>query len=136
MLNLFLLLQVVGAQPPENPIPPSGGSIIMREDLPDPLEAGWEGEPVCEILQETEDLRALRCTFPPGVGHEKHFHGPHFGYIVEGGVMEIKDRTGKKTRTLKSGASWQSDGVKWHEVLNVGDTTSVYVIVESKGVTE
>ena len=35
--------------------------------LPDPLEAGWQGVPVCEKLHEDADHRILRCTFPPGV---------------------------------------------------------------------
>jgi hypothetical protein len=47
--------------------------------LPDPLEAGWQGKAVCEHLHEDEDQRILRCTFPPGVGHERHFHVKHVG---------------------------------------------------------
>ena len=58
---------------------------VQQTKLPDPLEAGWEGEKVCEVLQDNEAVRVLRCTFPPGVGHEKHFHAPHVGYALKGG---------------------------------------------------
>jgi len=107
----------------------------MQKSLPDPLEAGWEGEKVCELLRETDEMRALRCTFPPGVGHERHFHEPHFGYILEGSKMRITDADGSQTRDLNAGASWWSDGTAWHEVLNVGDSTGVYIIVEPKQAT-
>ncbi|MCA8887507.1 MAG: cupin domain-containing protein [Parvularculaceae bacterium] len=122
------------AQNNDNPIPAAGGALIMpAEVLPDPLEAGWQGEKVCEVLQENSRMRALRCTFAPGVGHERHYHPPHFGYILEGGKMQITDESGTVERDLETGASWKSDGVKWHEAVNIGDTTSVYIIVEPKG---
>jgi hypothetical protein len=38
---------------------------VGAADLPDPLAAGWKGEPVCEKLHEDEPLRILRCSFPP-----------------------------------------------------------------------
>ena len=101
-------------------------------ELPDPLAAGWKGEAVCELLHENEKARALRCTFPPGVGHERHYHPPHFGYILEGGVMEITDKDGKREQPTPEGATWWSDGVEWHEAVNIGDTTTVYIIVEPK----
>jgi hypothetical protein len=31
-----------------------------------------------------------------------------------------------------AGATWKSDGIAWHEALNIGDTTAVYIIVEDK----
>ena len=98
--------------------------------MPDPLEAGWQGAPVCEKLYQPPGQRILRCTFPPGGGHERHFHAPHFGYVIAGGRMRITDATGTRSVTLATGATWTSDGVGWHEVLNVGDTTSIYLLVE------
>ncbi len=116
-----------------NPIPASGGALIMPKDpLPDPLTAGWKGEKVCEPLFENERMRTARCTFPPGVGHEKHWHPPHWGYIVSGTTMRITDKTGTNDRVLQSGGMWWSDGVDWHEALNIGETTGVYIIVEPK----
>ena len=100
--------------------------------LPDPLAAGWDGEPVCELLHEDDSMRVMRCTFAPGVGHERHHHAPHWGYVLEGGRMRITDAEGSREVDLRAGHDWVSEGVDWHEVLNVGDTTSVYLVVEPR----
>ena len=107
-----------------------GTAFATDELLPDALVAGWQGEPVCEKLHEDTRQRILRCTFPPGVGHERHYHAPHFGYVLAGGKMRIRDDDGEREVDLSADYSWTSDGVGWHEVLNVGETTSVYLIVE------
>jgi quercetin dioxygenase-like cupin family protein len=100
--------------------------------LPDPLQAGWKGKPACERLIENDRQRVLRCTFAPGGGHERHFHRPHVGYALSGGRMRITDGSGMREAVLTTGSAFSSDGVGWHEVLNVGDTTVQYLIVESK----
>ena len=104
----------------------------QKNSLPDPLEAGWNNEAVCEILQDNADVRALKCTFPPGVGHERHYHKAHFGYAIAGSKFRIKDTTGTREVTLKSGTSFSSEGVEWHEVLNIGDSTAIFLIIEPK----
>lgn len=101
-------------------------------NLPDPLAAGWRGEPVCEKLHDDARYRVLRCTFPPGVGHERHYHSPHFGYAIAGGRMRLVSADGTREVDLETGSSYTSHGVAWHEVLNVGDTTVVYLIVEPR----
>ena len=106
---------------------------MPKDQLPDPLEAGWADKKVCEVLQESDKFRALKCAFAPGEGHERHFHAPHFGYVVAGGKMRITDKAGVREQEITTGASWKSDGVDWHEALNIGDTTAVYIIVEPKG---
>lgn len=100
--------------------------------LPDPLEAGWQGVPVCERLHEDADHRILRCTFPPGVGHERHYHPGHFGYAIAGGRVRITDAGGTRELSLQTGSSYSSDGVAWHEIENIGDSTIVYLIVEPR----
>ena len=100
--------------------------------LPDPLEALWKGKPVCERLIENDTQRVLRCTFPPGGGHDRHYHRPHVGYALSGGRMRITDANGVRETSIETGASFTSTGVLWHEVLNIGDTTVQYLIVESK----
>ncbi len=100
--------------------------------IPYAIDAGWEGKKVCELLFENEEMRAARCTFPSGVGHERHYHPPHWGYIIEGGVMQITDKDGTREQETPSGGSWWSDGVEWHEALNIGDATTIYVIIEPK----
>ena len=107
-------------------------SFALAEEapLPDPLAAGWNGETVCEQLHKDADQRILRCTFPPAVGHERHYHDRNFGYVVAGGRMSITDASGTREVDLVAGSSFTSDGLDWHEVLNVGDTTVVYLVVE------
>jgi beta-alanine degradation protein BauB len=100
--------------------------------LPTAFDAGWKGERVCEPLFENERMRAARCTFPPGGGHERHSHPAHWGYIVQGTTMRITTATGTVDRVLKSGTNWWSDGIAWHEAVNIGPTTGVYIIMEPK----
>ena len=107
-------------------------SAYAASPLPDPLAAGWQGSPVCEKLHEDASQRVLRCTFPPGVGHERHYHAPHFGYALAGGRMRITSADGTREVELETGSSYVSEGVDWHEVLNVGNTTVVYLIVEPR----
>ena len=102
-------------------------------DLPEAFDAGWKGEKPCQLLYELETVRVARCSFAPGVGHEKHFHYPHFGYVLEGGTMTIADDAGvSQVRETISGKSWSSDKITIHEAVNIGDTTTSYLIVEPK----
>jgi len=100
--------------------------------LPDPLQAGWNNEPVCEVLEDNEDIRVLKCTFPPGVGHERHYHDTHFGYTIAGSRFRITDTTGTREVDLPTGTSFFNEVVAWHEVLNIGDSTAVFLITEPK----
>jgi len=103
-----------------------------QKTLKGPLQAGWQGQKVCEKLSENDHETVLRCTFPPGVGHEKHKHNAHFGYAISGGTMQLTDDKGTRTVELKSNSHFESQGKKWHEVLNVGDSTVIYLMIESK----
>lgn len=100
--------------------------------LPDPLEAGWNGEPVCEVLVDNDQMRALKCTFPPGVGHEKHEHAPHFGYTLKGSTFKITDDTGTREVNVPTGYDFHKEETSWHEVQNVGDSTAMFLIIEPK----
>jgi quercetin dioxygenase-like cupin family protein len=100
-------------------------------DLPEAFDAGWKGEKPCEVLYETNEVRVARCTFAPGTGHEKHFHYPHFGYVLQSGTMRITSESGEvQDRQTNAGISWSSEKVTQHEVLNIGDTITSYLIVE------
>ncbi|MDC8005995.1 cupin domain-containing protein [Aureisphaera galaxeae] len=103
-----------------------------KSTLPDPLEAGWKGSPVCQKVLDNADLRILKCTFPPGVGHEKHFHAKHFGYTLVGSTFRIEDTTGIREVNVPTGTDFYNDGIDWHRVLNIGDSTAVFLIVEPK----
>ena len=102
-------------------------------DLPEAFDAGWKGEKTCELMYETESVRVARCNFAPGTGHEKHFHYPHFGWVLEGGLMRITDKDGiSRDMDISTGGNWSSEEITVHDVLNIGDTTSSFLIVESK----
>lgn len=103
-----------------------------RKELPDPLEAGWQGHSVCEVMEENKELRVLKCTFPPNVGHEKHYHKPHFGYTLSGGKFRIKDTTGIREVNVPTGYSFSNKEITTHEVLNIGETTAIFLIMEYK----
>ncbi|MBX2828178.1 MAG: cupin domain-containing protein [Flavobacteriaceae bacterium] len=100
--------------------------------LPDPLEAGWNGNAVCEKIEDNSKVRVLKCTFPPGVGHEKHYHARHFGYTLAGSTFRIEDTTGIREVNVPTGTDFFNDGIEWHRVLNIGDSTAVFLIVEPK----
>ena len=121
IIGLILLIETAAAtEPPAAP------------PLPDPVQAGWHGNKVCEVLAENVQVRTARCTFPPGAGHQRHFHAAHWGYVLTPSTMRITTASGTVVRELKAGDSWWSDGVAWHEVLNVGTIAGVYLIVEPK----
>ena len=103
-----------------------------KTNLPDPLEAGWNGQTVCKVLEENKELRVLKCTFPPNVGHEKHYHNPHFGYTLAGGKFRITDTTGTREVDVPTGYNFKNDSITQHEVLNIGKTTAVFLIMEYK----
>jgi quercetin dioxygenase-like cupin family protein len=99
-------------------------------ELPHALDAGWKGQKTCELLFEDDTNRVVRCTFPPGIGHEKHYHNPHFGYVLAGGTMRITDKEGEHEVPTKTGGSWSTETVTVHEAMNIGETTTRYLIVE------
>ena len=108
-------------------------AIARSADLPDAVAAGWKGQKTCEVLDEYEQVRVLRCTFPPGVGHERHAHRRgDFGYVLSGGKMQVTDAKGTQVVEDKVGDHWVSGPIEWHEAVNVGDTTLSYLIVEMK----
>ena len=103
-----------------------------KKSLPDPLKAGWNNQPVCEVLEDNLNLRVLKCTFPPGVGHERHYHDAHFGYTIAGSRFRIRDTTGIREVDVPTGSNFSNDAINWHEVLNIGDSTAVFLIIEHK----
>jgi beta-alanine degradation protein BauB len=107
--------------------------VAADPPLPDALRAGWKGKPACELLRSDLGHRLLRCTFLPGEGHERHFHPAHIGYALQGGTMRINDAKGTRDQVLVPGSSYTSAGTPWHEVINVGSTTVVYLIFEETG---
>ncbi len=105
-------------------------SATTEPELPHAFDAGWKGQKTCELLFEDETNRVARCTFPPGVGHEKHYHNPHFGYVLAGGTLRIADKEGEREVTTKTGGKWSTETGTVHAAINIGETTTSYLIVE------
>ncbi len=53
-------------------------------------------------------------------------------YAIAGGRMRITDEAGTREVDSPTGNSWTSAGVAWHEVVNVGETTAVYLVIETR----
>jgi quercetin dioxygenase-like cupin family protein len=107
-------------------------SCKKAQTLPDPLKAGWKGHKVCKIIEDNDVIRVLKCTFPPGVGHEKHRHKPHFGYTLSGSKFRMEDKNGIKEVDVPTGYSFYKDSITVHEAINIGDSTAVFLIIEPK----
>lgn len=106
--------------------------FLELANLPGPLEAGWQGQRVCENLHEDDRQRVLRCTFPPGTGHERHSHRPYFGYAISGGRAELTDGSGTREVDFPTGSNGYNGGTPWHEIRNIGDSAIVYMLIEPK----
>jgi beta-alanine degradation protein BauB len=113
-------------------VPLAAAAQQTTTQLPDALGAGWKGQATCEKLHEDAKLRILRCIFPPNVGHERHFHAPHYVYVLDGGKVRVTSAEGTQEVAVKTGAGRMNSAIEWHEVLNVGETTMSYLIVEPK----
>lgn len=107
-------------------------SCKQKNSLKDPLHAGWKNSKVCKVLEENDKIRTLKCVFPPGVGHEKHFHAAHFGYTIKGSKFRITDKTGTREVNVPTGYDFYNKKIEWHNVLNIGDSTAIFLIVEPK----
>lgn len=44
--------------------------------------------------------------------------------------MRTTDENGSREIGIATGSRFASDGVGWHEVINVGETTVTYMIIE------
>lgn len=111
----------------------TAGSVRAPEtNLPHAFDAGWREQTTCKVLYENINIRVGRCTFPPGIGHERHYHRPHFGYTLGGGTMRIEDARGVREVEIPAGTYWSSEEITVHEALNVGETTTSYLIVEPR----
>jgi len=103
------------------------------QDVPDALSVEWEGKKPCEKLHEDDQMRILRCTFPPGTKHIRHQHPANFVYALSGGKLQAQNANGvQPQQELATDVSLLSAPVPWHEGTNTGDTTLRFLVVEMK----
>jgi beta-alanine degradation protein BauB len=98
----------------------------------DALSVEWQGKKPCEKLHEDDQIRILRCTFPPGGKHVRHQHPANFVYVLSGGKLQEESTSGTRDLDVLTDAYVLSKPVPWHEVTNTGDTTERFIVVEMK----
>ena len=119
------LVAVIGAAVPIAP-------FAATSQEPDALDVEWQGKKLCENLHEDDQIRILRCVFPPGAKHLRHQHPANFAYALSGGKFDVQSPTGRTAFEPVADAAMLSARVPWHEVTNIGDTTVRYIVVEMK----
>jgi quercetin dioxygenase-like cupin family protein len=102
------------------------------QDVPDAMSVEWQGKKPCENLHEDDQIRIMRCTFPPGAKHLRHQHPTEFFYTLSGGKLENQSAAGTRQREAVTDDYAVTPPIPWHEVTNIGDTTLRYVVVEMK----
>jgi len=103
------------------------------QDEPDALSVEWQGKKPCEKLHEDDQIRVLRCTFPPGAKHVRHQHPANFVYVLSGGIVQAENASSTQPpQELATDVNYLSPPVPWHEVTNVGQTTARFLVVEMK----
>ena len=107
-------------------------SVAQAADVPDALSVEWRGNHPCEKLFEDAQVRVARCTFPPGAMHVCHSHPSYLSYVVSGGQAQVQDEKGVRKVNVVAGALADVPPTPWHELINVGDTTLQFVVVEKK----
>lgn len=99
--------------------------------LPGLLQAGWQGNRVCERLHEDatkEFFAVLSCgcrTWAP-------FSRSAFWTHNHGWSYALTDETGTREVDMESGGYFTSGGFIWHEVLNIWESTTRFLIIEGK----
>jgi len=85
---------------------------------------------------ENELIRVFDVRFKPGEKAAKHWHPNHFGYVLEGGRMEIFPSEGEVMKVSAKVGDTMWVGAGHHEATNSGKTDFHAVIVELKGNTK
>jgi beta-alanine degradation protein BauB len=101
----------------------------MRPTL---CQLNGRGKKPCEKPYEDDQIRILRCTFPPGGKHVRHQHPANFAYALSGGTLRVESESGTRDLEVPTDAYVLSKPVPWHEVTNTGDTTERVVVIEMK----
>jgi quercetin dioxygenase-like cupin family protein len=107
-------------------------AAASADNFPDALSVEWQGEKPCEKLFEDAHIRIARCTFPPGAMHMRHSHPGYLSYVLSGGKGRIQNEKGIEGFEAQADSYTNSSPIPWHELINTGDTTLRYLIIERK----
>jgi len=100
---------------------------------PDPAKVASH---VYKRIFENELVRVFDVRFKAGDKTAVHWHPNHFGYVLEGGSMEIAPLKGEALKVAaKAGdALWLASG--HHSATNTGSSDFHALVVELKGSTK
>ncbi|MBE1299895.1 MAG: hypothetical protein GJ680_08335 [Alteromonadaceae bacterium] len=84
-----------------------------------------------DVLLENDKVLVLKMTLKPGESDNWHQHNAETVYFQSGGRATITTDEGANTLDIPNGFTMWHDAWK-HQVSNVGETTIVAIIVESK----
>lgn len=87
-----------------------------------------------EIIIMTDTVRVRQLSLEPGDSTPWHFHN-HVVDTMYGlsGRIEVQMRAPDQYTALKIGQHCQVDTGRAHRVLNVGDGTAVYLLIQGVG---
>ena len=109
-------------------VPPA----VQAESNPDAWPFEWQDQKPCERLFEDAQIRISRCIFPPGAVHFLRFYPGYLSYILSGGKGLIAESKGTRQINLRADTFTSNQPIAWHELINIGDTTLRYLVVERK----
>jgi hypothetical protein len=81
----------------------------------------WQRKKPCEKLHEDDQIRILRCTFPPG--GQASASPRKFRLLVKRWNVEVLNASGTRQVETVTDAATLSPAIPWHEVTNIADTT-------------
>ena len=105
---------------------------LKGESVPDALSVEWQGQKPCEKLFEDAQVRIARCIFPPGAVHFLRFYPGYFSYMLSSGKGLLAESKGTRRIDIRADTYESNQLIAWHELINIGDTTLRYLVVERK----
>ena len=117
----------------------AASSAVIAAPLPPPAGGGPVDALVSspgnfKLLLETDRVRVLQYTLPPGARDQWHTHPPRVGHVLSGGKIRVTRADGShQDHEEKTGDTYWGEFSPLHDTLNVGTTPYVALLVEVKG---
>jgi hypothetical protein len=117
MIKLAFTVAVMGSLV----LPP----VAATEEVHDALSVEWQGKKPCEKLHEDDQIRILRCTFPPEAKHVRHQDPANFVYALSGGKLKTESVSGVREAEVGTDTYVLNKPVPWH-------ATARFLVIEMK----
>lgn len=106
----------------ENPAMPAYDAAM------DPVKV--EANVITSILADTLNVKFYELLIKPGDSVGLHSHPDHLVYVIDGGMVELKDKEGKATQTEFKTGMGVVTGPDVHSGKNTGTTTIKMVVAD------